>query len=188
VTDFDAMARKTYLKQALKWVPLSTEAEHAIALDTMAEAGIEQPVELPAEVAQTLDADFAVEEDGEQEEKPTGLDAVTAKLQGRHTPGSGPKAAGPAPEAEVASNKAKNRVLDEAESERLRLPDKRGNWGRQVAALVRQHSPEVLRPILVAALDDLEAESLTSVPAQHRQVIFEMVSRRLVEADAEVET
>jgi len=48
-TDFDRMAEKTAFKRLAKWVPLSPDVSHAVALDTDAELGQEQILDVDME-------------------------------------------------------------------------------------------------------------------------------------------
>lgn len=55
VTDYDAMAKKTVLKRLCKLLPMSVEAQTAIALDDQVEGGLPQDLELPPAVAADLE-------------------------------------------------------------------------------------------------------------------------------------
>ena len=52
VTDYEAMCKKTVLKQALKFAPCSIETQKAIAHDEAADAGITQTTDLPVDLGE----------------------------------------------------------------------------------------------------------------------------------------
>ena len=77
-TDFEAMAKKTALRQLCKYLPSSVELTTAVALDERAEAGIPQDLEvLVGEVVGEVVDVEAVKSNGEKR----GLTALTEKLK-----------------------------------------------------------------------------------------------------------
>ena len=73
-TDFEAMAKKTALRQLCKYLPSSVELTTAVALDERAEAGIPQDLEVL--VGEVVEVE-AVKNSGEKK----GLTALTEKLK-----------------------------------------------------------------------------------------------------------
>src|SRR3990167_112178 len=73
-TDFEAMAKKTALRQLCKYLPSSVELTTAVALDERAEAGIPQDLEVL--VGEVVEVE-AVKNNGEKK----GLTALTEKLK-----------------------------------------------------------------------------------------------------------
>jgi recombination protein RecT len=81
-TNFDAMAKKTVIKQVLKYAPIKTEFVRAVAADGTIKTGIAQDmVEEPDETVITVDADPA-----SQEEVPANVDKETGEILDQRTP------------------------------------------------------------------------------------------------------
>jgi recombination protein RecT len=84
-TNFDAMAKKTVIKQVLKYAPIKTEFVRAVAADGTIKTGIAQDmVEEPDETVITVDADPASQE-ADQEEVPANVDKETGEILGEQT-------------------------------------------------------------------------------------------------------
>lgn len=66
-TDFDAMAKKTVIKQLLKYAPLSIEMQRAVSSDETVKSKIDDDMSLIVDETEAIEADFKVkdEEDGQ---------------------------------------------------------------------------------------------------------------------------
>src|SRR5690606_14028369 len=65
VTDYDAMARKTVVRQAARWMPLSIEVQQALAFDESSPAEIDEDMlaqtpRFPEDDDNVIDADYEV--------------------------------------------------------------------------------------------------------------------------------
>ncbi len=62
-TDFDAMAKKTVIKQLLKYAPLSIEMQRAVTGDETVKSKIDEDMSLVDDESDSLEVDFEVKED-----------------------------------------------------------------------------------------------------------------------------
>ena len=99
VTDFEAMAKKTALRQLCKYLPSSVELATAVALDERAEAGI--PQDLEVFVGEVIETE-AVKTNGEKK----GLADLTQKLKDKQEPPT------PPPQADDPANKILQDIAD----------------------------------------------------------------------------
>lgn len=67
-TDFDAMAKKTVIKQLLKYAPLSIEMQRAVTGDETVKSRIDEDMSLVTDETDSLEVNFEVKEDAEQVE------------------------------------------------------------------------------------------------------------------------
>lgn len=67
-SDFDAMAKKTVIKQLLKYAPLSIEMQRAVAGDETVKTKIDEDMSLVEDETDSLDVDFEVKEEVRTEE------------------------------------------------------------------------------------------------------------------------
>lgn len=76
VTHFEEMAKKTVIRRLFKYLPVSIEIQKAVALDEMADAGIDQQND-----ALILDGDWSAEPETSEPQSKT--EAVTEKLKAK---------------------------------------------------------------------------------------------------------
>ena len=62
-TDFDAMAKKTVIKQLLKYAPLSIEMQRAVSSDETVKSKIDEDMSLVNDESDSLEVDYEVKED-----------------------------------------------------------------------------------------------------------------------------
>ena len=86
MTDFDAMALKTVLRRLCKFLPLSIEAQTAVALDETHEHGLPQDLGVAWLDVPPAPVDDAGAAGPESPAAPTKLDAALAKRQKSEPP------------------------------------------------------------------------------------------------------
>ncbi|EPZ54740.1 recombinase, phage RecT family protein [[Clostridium] sordellii ATCC 9714] len=66
-TDFDTMAKKTVIKQLLKYAPLSIEMQRAVSSDETVKSKIDEDMSLVFDETESIEANFEIkeEEDGQ---------------------------------------------------------------------------------------------------------------------------
>ena len=62
-SDFDAMAKKTVIKQLLKYAPLSIEMQRAVSSDETVKSKIDEDMSLVNDESDSLEVDYEVKED-----------------------------------------------------------------------------------------------------------------------------
>ncbi|CEQ14825.1 recombination protein RecT [Paraclostridium sordellii] len=62
-TDFDAMAKKTVIKQLLKYAPLSIEMQRAVSSDETVKTKIDEDMSLVFDETESIEANFEIKED-----------------------------------------------------------------------------------------------------------------------------
>ncbi|RDC50983.1 recombination protein RecT [Acinetobacter sp. RIT592] len=62
-TDFDAMAKKTVIKQLLKYAPLSIEMQKAVSSDETVKSKIDEDMSLVVDESDSIEANFEIKED-----------------------------------------------------------------------------------------------------------------------------
>lgn len=62
-SDFDAMAKKTVIKQLLKYAPLSIEMQRAVSSDETVKSKIDEDMSLISDETESLEVDYEVKED-----------------------------------------------------------------------------------------------------------------------------
>lgn len=157
VTDFDAMAKKTCIRELTKYLPASVELQRAAALDEMAEAG------LPQNLGDIIDVSGIVTDAPAPEGGNGGgskLDGLADKLAGEKAPDAAPAAAEIPPRPDPADREAMSadvtRLMDKLKyTPKQRLDD--------YSTILGERSAEAMKtcalPALAALMDHLREKA-----------------------------